>query len=167
MPRRRPEDERRSAADIISALLQDRLRRQATDECTPAHERHYREACSLLLWKHSEAHGKYSGCRYWSNGALRSPARAGPGKSDRRRHGGGAVRHEHLFPRAQLIRKLLGLGNPSPAEVAEMLERLNIGVVVTVEEHKSLPPDGDEADPWERYRRARIEWTDCRPAKEE
>jgi hypothetical protein len=94
-------------------------------------------------------------------GRPREPGAGGAGKSDRRLHGAAAVRHEHLFPRAQLIRKLLGLEDPSPMKVAEILERLNIGVVVTVEEHGRLPPDGDECDPWERYRRAGIAWTDC------
>jgi len=47
-------------------------------------------------------------------------------------------------------------------EIRGLLDRLNIGVVVTVDEDERLERDGIDHDPWERYRRAGIKWIDRR-----
>lgn len=159
MPRKNPEQERRSAAELLVVLLQERLRRIAQDALDHANKRHIKQLCSTLLWKHSEAFGKYDGCRHWSHGALESRRKHRKPVTNKVRHGSDALRHEHLFPRRQLVKKLFSLQDPSVLEVRAILDRLNIGVVVTVAEDERLPGEGVEADPWDRYRTASIRWT--------
>lgn len=153
-----PEAERQSAAELITLLLQERLRRQAEGRLSSVNERHiYLLFSGQLLWRHSEAEGKTTGCRYWSDGALQSREQYGTKASERKVAREDALQHDHLFPRKQLIAKLFSLGGPTVAEVRETLDRFNIGVVVTVKEHERLG-DGVESDPWERYRVAGIQW---------
>lgn len=57
---------------------------------------------------------------------------------------------------------LFQLEDPSPEGVRELMDRLNVGVVVTVREDARLPADGDAADPWRRYASAGITWVDKR-----
>ena len=123
-------------------------------------ERQIRGLLSDLLWWFSEADGKYAGCRYWSVGAIESRRAHGRIETSRRKVGGQALRHEHLFPRAQLIDLLLALDPPDVDTVGAELHRLNIGVVVTVTEHDRLPDDGEPNDPWARYRQGSVEWVD-------
>lgn len=141
-------------------LLRERRRRVAAGTLTPANDRHLRELCSLLLWKYSEAAGKYRGCRYWTVGALASKRKHGRVVTSKLRFGLDALRHEHLFPRQQQIAALFEIEDPSLERVRARLEQLNIGVVVTESEHNKLAKQGDEANPWDRYTRAGIEWED-------
>lgn len=113
MATKRPEDVRQSAAELLALLVRDRRHRIDDGTISATHQRHFRELCSLLLWKHSEAFGKYRGCRYWSLGALASRKTHGGVVTNRARRGGEALRHEHLFPRKQLIDKLFSLDDPT------------------------------------------------------
>ena len=163
---RDPEAERQAAAELITLLLQERQRRQKDKCLSTAHNQQISRIISHVhLWKHSEAEGdKYKGCRYWSEGALQSQHRHGKVDTDHRRVGGDALRHEHLFPRKQLIAKLFSISEPNATEVRTLLGRLNIAVIVTMDEDKILPREGDETDPWDRYRKTGIRWQNiCEP----
>jgi hypothetical protein len=155
-----PDQERSSAADLLVVLLQERKRREAADALTPTMDRHFRELCSLLLWKYSEASGKYQGCRYWSVGALASKKKHGRIVTSKLKYEGEALRHEHLYPRASQIAELFALSNPSVEVVQGRLQELNIGVVVTEAEHRLLPKEGNAAKPWTRYELAGVR---CEP----
>lgn len=159
---RNPEIERQTATDLITVLLQERLRRQSSGTFHPSVERQIRRVIShVLLWNHSQANGdKYNGCHYWSEGALQSRLRHGKVNTNHRQVEGDALRHEHLFPRKQLITKLFSLSDPTPSEVLTILDCLNIAVIITKSEDALLPNEGDETAPWERYRKAGIKWKD-------
>jgi len=175
MPRspRDPEEERHSAAELIALLLGDRRRRIAEGRLSGANGRHIKNAIThSLLWRFSEADGdKYDGCRYWTEGALQSRERHGKAVTDERLVGSDALRHEHLFPRKQLIERLFALDVPdvpdetAVADVRALLDRYNIAVIVTLEEDRRLPREGDPDDPWERYRGVGIAWREvhCGP----
>lgn len=153
------EAERQSVAEITSLLLQARKQRIQGNTLTKQNENHIRRIIShVLLWKHSEADGdKYNGCRYWSVGAIESFNRHGKAITSINAVGGDALRHEHLFPRKHLIDKLLLVEEPTVPIVKEFLDKLNIAVIVTVNEDKLLGNDpGDESDPWSRYNQAGI-----------
>src|SRR5712692_7817168 len=72
MPKKQPDDEKQSAAEVLSLLLRERLHRMTDGTYNHANTRHLRELCSILLLKHSEASGKHQGCRFWSQGATGS-----------------------------------------------------------------------------------------------
>ncbi|MGI9105539.1 MAG: hypothetical protein ACR2G4_04740 [Pyrinomonadaceae bacterium] len=159
-----PEAIRQSAIELITLLLQERQRRHNSE----SYEANYREVkdshiydliSGVLLWRYSEAEGhKYKDCRYWSEGALRSRERHGKVVTSRKQVGGDALRHEHIFPRNEQTAKLFSIVEPTVSAVRDVLERLNIAVIVTHEEHELLSRKGDEIDPWERYRKAGIRW---------
>jgi hypothetical protein len=164
MARRVADQERQSAAELMVPILIERRRRVNGGILTPANDRQLRALCSLLLWKFSEASGKYAGCRYWTVGALASKEKHGRVVTSKLRFGLDALRHEHLFPRQQQIAKLFEIQDPSPEGVRAHLDQLNIGVVVTEAEHNQLGNQGDEADPWDRFRKADIVWKDTHDA---
>ena len=155
-----PIEEEQASADLMLQLLlyrQTLIRRKL---CNNSYEKQFKELITTLLWKHTEAHGKYLGCKHWSDSALESL----------KKHNNkvitsksidpiGALRHEHLFPRKQSVELLLSLVSPTLDSVNDLL-KLNIGVVVTVEEHNRLSRDGNQNDPWQRYRDANITWTE-------
>ncbi len=103
-----------------------------------------------ILWVWSEFDGKYDGCKWWSEQALRD-------RTD--------LRHEHAVPRRYLIERLMNLGQPTLSEVSAMLSELCVGVVVTRAEdarltstglRKRMPEDWDGKDVLDRYRAAGI-----------
>lgn len=154
--------ERQSATDLITLLLQERWRRIDAGTLSGINERHiYYVLSHALIWCFSEAGGhKYEGCRFWSEGALRSLRKHGKVVTNRKEVGGDALRHEHLFPRKQLIAKLFSVVDLSTAEVRTILDQFNIAVIVSHDEDVRLSREGDESDPWERYRRAAVSWRD-------
>lgn len=126
--------------------------------------------CTLLanasIWWWTERQGKYRGCPFWSRGALENLASEGPANVSKR------MRHEHVVPRRAIIEILLGLEEPTPARVHEVLSTLSIGCVVLREEASKLdrvakqkmptvfstPEHTLWGDPWARYRLAEIGW---------
>ena len=162
MSSRNPGEVRCSASHLLSVLLLHRRELLGENVYTRENDRHLRELISTLLWKHSEAEGKYVGCRYWSVNALRSHQNHGRVVTNASQFPTDALRHEHLVPRHQLTNLLLDLEGPTDDRVRGVLEQLNIGVVVTVAEHALLANTGDAADPWRRYRTAGVEWEDTR-----
>lgn len=154
-----PEAERQAAAELVTLLLHERQRQLGNGTYAKEIDNHIRGIIShVLLWKHSEAEGeKYKDCRYWSQGALESVRRHGKVVTSRNICGGDALRHEHLFPRKQLINKLFLIHEPTLSEIRETLDRLNVAVIVTIDEDKSLGnAEGDESNPWNRYDKAGV-----------
>ena len=155
--KRDPEETRQSAAALITVLLNDRLQRLASGEYTDAFDRHYRELCRALLSKHSEAYGKLLGCEKWSVAAVESFKRHKDVVTSVREDRTDALRHEHVFPRKQLIELLFELELPKLKTVEMKLEKLNLGAVVTHKEHGQLPSGGNEVDPWQRYKEGKVQ----------
>ena len=112
-------------------------------------------------WAWTEYNGKYEGCEYWSV----------KDKQEYKENPKAEKRHEHIVPKQIVIKKLMKLENPTSDIVKKMMERLLLGVVVTLEEDKALnkkyrrkmPPkldisaDPENLDPWLRYKECGIE----------
>jgi hypothetical protein len=153
-----PKEEEESSEDLIFQLLNYRKTLQDNQQINNSYEKQFKEIISTLLWKHTEAYGKYKGCKYWSLGAIESLKRHNnkvvTNKSVDPTH---ALRHEHLFPRKQTIELLLSLDDVNKNSIHNIL-KLNIGVVVTVEEDSRLSKLGNKENPWQRYIDAGIQW---------
>ena len=96
-----------SAASVIEAVLK-----------LSVLERHKRDVISGMLWKITEARGKYK-TRYRSRASLVES--------------GATLQHEHVFTRKDLAERILA----TPERLREILSDA-IGCVVTVEEHRRL-----------------------------
>lgn len=151
-----PQLEQLSACRLLTLLLTDRLYCISNHSYNHSDNRHYKELCSILLWKHSEAYGKYDGCKCWSMIAIESVKKHGCIPSSRKQYGLDAVMHEHIFPRNQLIEELFKLNLLSASIVKNILDRLNIGIVITVSENNRLSPTGTLDNPFCRYESAGI-----------
>ncbi len=152
-----PEAERQSVVELITLLLQERERRLNNNSYSKENDSHIKNVLShCLLWKYTEAEGhKYKKCRYWSEGAIKSFERYGD--TSKRVCGSDALQHEHVFPLKQLINKLFLVNTPTEVKVSELLSKLNIAVIVTINEHGLLHKiEGDENNPWMRYEKAGI-----------
>lgn len=158
-----PEEERQSSSELITLLLQERQQRLENKKYSKVNDNHIKRIIShVLLWKHSEAEGgKYKDCRYWSDGTKKSLEKHGKVLTNKNICGDDALRHEHLFPRKQLITKLFSVENPKIGQIRQILDRLNIAVIVTIEEDKLLGKiPGDENNPWKRYELAGVKVID-------
>lgn len=105
---------------------------------------HRRALLSRMIWKITEAHGKYT-TRYCSASARKDE---------------GKLEHEHVIPRKVLIDQLLT--NPSDAE--QILQPV-IACTVTVEEHICLSKVPADVGGWDRYTRAKIQVIDRQTGK--
>ena len=121
-----PEQRIESAKTGIKAILSPQIL-----------ERHKDELLSVLIWKITEAHGKYT-LRYRSRGSLENPSTK--------------MHHEHVFPRKWLISQL----KAHPDQLDHILSSA-IGCVVTVLEHRALCTVDRNLMGWERYEAAGIE----------
>ena len=99
-------------------------------------EEHKKVLISRMLWKITEAHGKYN-TRYCSVKALK-------GSQDDRRH-------DHVWTRKRMVERIL-----EDPGVLEHEVQLAIGCTVTKAEHDKLREYDTLCDGWERYKRARI-----------
>jgi hypothetical protein len=124
------EDRRRSAALLIKMLLANK-----SPEVLPEH---LRELLDTMLWKISEADGKYK-TRHQSHGAL---------ECNNKR----LLQHDHVYPKKRMIDVLLAA---KPEEVDGILANA-IGCTVTKDEHLHLSKFDDEHSGWDRYRKAGI-----------
>ena len=104
---------------------------------TSAVSEHVQDLIDTLLWRITEADGKYN-TRYKSNGALNC--------TDKSR-----LRHEHVYQRSRMIDALV---NADPEAVDGILKNA-IGCVVTVDEATHLRKF-DSGYGWERYCKAGI-----------
>lgn len=106
-------------------------------------------------WLWTEADGKYTGCKYWSEKAVTHLHESEKVKSK-------ILRHDHVIPRNYILKRLL-YGDPmSKQEIHAFLQTNLIGCIVLKEEddllndsgfQKDMPKDwsfGD--DVWTRYR---------------
>jgi hypothetical protein len=98
---------------------------------------HVSDLIDVLLWRITEADGKYN-TRYKTSGALEC--------ADRRQ-----LRHEHVYPRSRMIDALL---RAKPEQVDDILMDA-IGCTVTREEHERLHKFADQHG-WDRYRKAEL-----------
>lgn len=108
------------------------------------------ELLSVCIWKWTEAHGKYKGCRFWTRKALAA-------KSHKE------LAHEHVVPRRLVVEQLCAIADPDEAAVRELFEAMAVACVVTRDEHRNLPEvDWEElvTDPWARYEYADVEVVD-------
>jgi hypothetical protein len=105
----------------------------------PILERHKRDIISGLLWKITEARGKYK-TRYRSRAAMEKGAK---------------VQHEHVFTRKDLTNRILA----EPERAREILKSA-IACVVTIEEHKRLSKVAESICGWDRYAEVGIEVID-------
>lgn len=127
--------------------------------------------CAGCCWGWTEIDGKYRGCRYATPDAL-SAIEAHRGQPGRVR----GLIHEHAVPRIVIAGKLLALQRPTTEDVAAVLDRYAIGVVVTQAENKRLeaglrqkmpptftdPAHPHHNDPFARYRATAIPVIDTR-----
>ncbi len=128
-----------------------------------------------LAWKRSELTGKFVGCQFWSVEAKslfdqklaeyvkgRSPTlddawQVADYLSKQNAEIGQKLTHEHVFPRADLLKLLQDLDAPVTSRLVEtLIERLAVGCVVSEREHRALDRLGDIDNPWRRYARAGI-----------
>jgi hypothetical protein len=157
---KRAEARRQGTAELLSLILSERRRILASGSLDLHREKLYRGLISKCLWFHSTGDGKYQGCRYWSTGAMDSVKRHGKPRTNKRKYGEDALRHEHLFPRNELVDFLLEQTATDAVSIRRILDRLNIGVVVTIREDNRLPKEVDAEDPWTRYRTVGVECVD-------
>jgi hypothetical protein len=122
-------------AEIIESVT------KAIEGCLalPIMERHKRDIISGLLWKITEARGKYT-TRYRSRASTEDGAK---------------LRHDHVFTRKNITDRIIA----EPQRAREIL-RDAIACVVTVDEHKRLSKLGEAMRGWDRYREVGIEVID-------
>ncbi len=96
-------------------------------------EKHKREILSVMIWKISEANGRWN-TRYFSAGVL----------SDKDEK----LQHEHVVPRKFLIDRLLN----NPKSYKSILSEIT-ACIVTKEEHQKLNSSNSS---WGRYKQAGI-----------
>lgn len=92
---------------------------------------HKTELISIMIWKISQANGKWN-TRYYSAGTLNSSIEK--------------VQHEHVVTRKQIISQLF----LQPDNILEILAQVT-ACIVTESEHRQLAKQEDK-EGWERYR---------------
>lgn len=129
-----------------------------------------------LVWKWTEATGKYVGCQFWSRNAKAlfdaevslvggwpiAPALARKIErklSEKSAHGvkrprSSRLTHEHVYPIKDMKQLLHGNTRRTVEEIRGLFEHYCVGCVVLASEHERF--SGDEANPWIRYAKARI-----------
>lgn len=105
----------------------------------PILERRKRDIISGLLWKITEARGKYT-TRYRSRGSMEAGAK---------------LQHEHVFTRKDITDRLIA----EPKRAREIL-RDAIACVVTVDEHRRLSTVDRSLRGWDWYKAAGVEVID-------
>ena len=99
-------------------------------------EEHKKSLISRMLWKITEANGKYN-TRYYSEKALKAD------NSNRR--------HDHVWTRKGMIERVL----EKPDNLKHEVQRA-IGCIVTRSEHETLASFDAQSDGWDRYKKAKI-----------
>jgi hypothetical protein len=129
-----------------------------------------------LIWKWTEATGKYVGCQFWSRSAKRLfdaevslaggwPITQATAKEIQRRLSekstNGAKRlptarltHEHVYPIKNMKQLLYWNAKRTTDEIRGIFDRYCVGCVVVESEHDRL--SGDDTNPWNRYAKAGI-----------
>ena len=99
-------------------------------------EEHKKSLISRMIWKITEANGKYN-TRYYSEKALKC------NKDEKR--------HDHVWTRKKMVERLIN----DPRHVEDEIDQA-IGCTVTKDEHSSLSGFDTSCDGWERYKKAKI-----------
>jgi hypothetical protein len=139
-----------------------------------------RPLANELVWKWTEATGKYVGCQFWSRNAKAwfdtevlhaggwpiAPALAR--KIERKlseksaqgveRPPGTRLTHEHVYPIKDMKQRLYGNTRRTVEELRGLFDSHCVGCVVLESEHDRFC--GDETNPWIRYAKARIKLAD-------
>lgn len=135
-----------------------------------------RHLANELIWKWTEATGKYVGCQFWSENAKalfdsevqstngwpiterlaktiekRLSAKSTDGKS---RPSNARLTHEHVYPIKDMKTLLRSKDQPSLNDIRDLFDRQCQSCVVLESEHDRLR--GDDANPWVRYASAGI-----------
>ena len=139
-PHPQAEERRRSAVALVKLLLASKR-----PEMLP---KHVGELLTTLLWKITEADGKYK-TRFQSRGALEC--------TDSKQ-----LRHDHVYTRKRMVDALLNAG----PEACEEIVKHAIGCTVTAREHDLLSTFDDGHDGWERYRKAKVRVTNTETGKQ-
>jgi len=109
----------------------------------------------FVLWKWSERHGKYKGCKHWSKSAFEQYETDGDSN----------LIHEHVIPRKVLADWLMRKYTNEYVTVEIIsgdLSEFCIGCVLTELEdaaipkdlNSKMPADWSKKDPWDRYKGA-------------
>jgi hypothetical protein len=131
-----------------------------------------RHLANELIWKWTEATGKYTGCQFWSKKAKalfdsqvlsaggwpisRKLANTIGEKLGAKRRADGENRstnirltHEHVYPIKDMKTLIRGMNRPGLTEIRELFDRQCVGCVVLESEHDRHC--GDATNPWTRY----------------
>jgi hypothetical protein len=128
-----------------------------------------RAVANEVIWKWTEATGKYVGCQFWSIGAksvfdqeVRSAggwpitvrlARTLERKlSTKSRPNAIKLTHEHVYPIKDIKLLLASKNSPTREEIRELLERQCMSCVLLESEHDRSA--GHDPNPWLRYTNA-------------
>jgi hypothetical protein len=123
-----------------------------------------------ILWIWTEFDGKYMGCRYWSNEALKQLDSSTNVK----------LIHDHAVPRKIIIDKIFGINSPTENDVRQIFDKYLNGVIITKDEDKQLNANGyrqkmpsefqdrnqsDYDNSWLRYKKVgikvvQVQWED-------
>ena len=155
-----PNETRSEAVNLTVKALQFRQEKTRAKTVNFATENLVYEICSLLLAKHSEAYGKHVGCRFMSEQAI-NIHRSYSKNTEQDLPFKKRVIHEHLYPKDRTIKDLFEIITPEYDSVKTILDERNIGVLLSIEENRSLDALGfrfecNKIDIWERYRKAKI-----------
>jgi hypothetical protein len=130
-----------------------------------------RAAVNELIWKWTEATGKYVGCQFWSVGAhllfdsavrecggwpitAKTARRIEQTLSEWSRAVECRLTHEHVYPIKDMKRWLGARTNPTREDFRIHLERQCVSCVLLESEHDRS--EGNDANPWLRYKKAGI-----------
>jgi hypothetical protein len=130
-----------------------------------------RHVANELIWKWTEATGKYVGCQFWSlkakelfdlevkdSGGWPVTAKLakslGKKLSMKSRPKDSRLTHEHVYPIKDMKRWLRDQANPHREEIRNHFERQCIGCVLLESEHDRSV--GNDENPWFRYKHAGI-----------
>ena len=119
-----------------------------------------------LIWKWTEATGKYLGCQFWSLKAKELLDREVASSADPKevvktlqskiRRDDAKITHEHVYPIKDMTLWLdMRREKLDRDEIRSHLERLCVGCVVLESEHKKMG-GSDHTNPWLRYKEAGI-----------
>ena len=136
-PHKQAKARRRSAVALIKYVLA-----MKKPDVLPSH---CEELLDVLLWKITEADGKYN-TPFKSEGALHRKTK---------------LRHDHVYQRLKMIARLV---KAAPQEIDKILRRA-IACTVMIKEHHRLSKFDKKYDGWERYQRAGIQVMDTRTNK--
>jgi hypothetical protein len=131
-----------------------------------------------LIWKWTEATGKYVGCPFWSENAKAlfdtevlsaggwpiQPALAKKiakrlsekGANEEKSVPKAKLTHEHVYPIKDMKRRLYSYAERSIEEIRGLFDRYCVGCVVLESEHNQLSVEGDDTNHWVRYAEAGI-----------